>query len=146
MTAKYFKGDIVYSYYFNLETRDLMCEKLLIQNHEYSDMIVEYVCQKEYFVKIFKFFKKKKKSLITLPEFLISDDQIVAKIKLFQFVLDNFGYINKETHYDPESAMINIVDYVKKEMKILIEKYPEKYLKVIDTKRPKNSNNYTIWR
>jgi len=29
MTAKYFKGDIVYSYYFNLETRDLMCEKLL---------------------------------------------------------------------------------------------------------------------
>lgn len=152
MKQKYQKDDIVYSYYFDWKTSELKFDTLIVYNYEYLDgmqwnIIDEYALYKVYEIPYFKFWKKKKQKLIRLPGLLISDDNIVAKIKLLHHLLNSFGYIldSDSRSYSTEKNLLNIVENAKKELDTLSYKYPEKFFKAINF-IPVDKNNYTYWR
>lgn len=137
MKGKYPQDSIVYSYYFDWETAELKHDTLIVYNYEYLDgmqwnVVDEYTCYKECEVPHLKFFKKKKQSLVRLPGLLISDDPIVAKIKLLNQCVERFGYVSEQDKPYLEPKLVKIAKKAKSELKTLSEQYPEKFLKAIN--------------
>jgi len=151
MKQIYENDSTVYSYFFDWDTTELKYEKLTVYNYEYLDgmqwnIVDQYMMHLEYTETYWKFFKKKRQKTVRLPGLLISNDKIIAKIKLFQFTLEHFGYVIKnDRDYNPEPNLINVVSWVRDEMNKLLGDCPEKCLQAIDNIVP-DEKNYSIWR
>lgn len=144
---EYPSGTIVYTYYFDYETHELICKELKVVRYDYLDgcqwnVIDEYTLEEEIVETKYYFFKKKKSIKHTAVGHLISDNKDKAKLRFLHNFLQTFICESERT---PEK-LIKLNKLAKSYYNEMVENKPEIVLTGLTEKLISDNRIQYYWR
>lgn len=147
MEQKYSKDSLVYTYYFDWETTELVYKELFVANYEYMDgpqwniideyKLIEFIATTKWWV-----FKTLKPHIHRIKGHLISDDLEYARAKFLYHFLQSYKDIKKD-FVSPE--LVRMVDIALPLYNEMVEIYPDVVYRAITEKLSEDGSD-SFWR
>jgi len=149
MNTNYKRDEKVYNWFFDMDSKLFRCKSYNIDYYMSMDgaqwsIIDEYILYTYELIKVFHFFTKQIKKQHRLPGMLISNNKILAKIKVLNLVVRSYGcYVEKPEFITDDNY--DILLFAIDELKRLEYEYPELIIKSNDFINVTNCQSL-IWR